>query len=123
MKKQTVMMLAVLIVGATGFVGFKFAEPSTGATFDVEYKLDCSTCDVYFRNAEGQSEEVANVNSDWNYKFKGEAGRFAYVSAISDAGEEVKVTILQNGNRGKIEIEYYSPDDLERVFGLLLSGQ
>jgi ParB family chromosome partitioning protein len=34
-----------------------------------------------------------------------------------------KVTILQNGNRGKIEIEYYSLDDLERVTGLLLSGQ
>lgn len=34
-----------------------------------------------------------------------------------------KVTILQNGNRGKIEIEYYSLDDLERVTGLLLAGQ
>lgn len=34
-----------------------------------------------------------------------------------------KVTILQSGNRGKIEIEYYSLDDLERVTGLLLSGQ
>lgn len=33
-----------------------------------------------------------------------------------------KVSILQNGNRGKIEIEYYSLDDLERVTGLLLSG-
>jgi len=33
-----------------------------------------------------------------------------------------KVTILHNGNRGKIEIEYYSPDDLERVIGLLLAG-
>lgn len=33
-----------------------------------------------------------------------------------------KVTILQNGNRGKIEIEYYSLDDLERVIGLLLAG-
>jgi len=33
-----------------------------------------------------------------------------------------KVLIQQNGTRGKIEIEYYSFDDLERVFGLLLSG-
>lgn len=31
-----------------------------------------------------------------------------------------KVTLHQNGTRGKIEIEYYSLDDLERVFGILL---
>jgi ParB family transcriptional regulator, chromosome partitioning protein len=31
-----------------------------------------------------------------------------------------KVTLNQNGNRGKIEIEYYSADDLERVFSILL---
>ena len=30
-----------------------------------------------------------------------------------------KVIINQNGNRGKIEIEYYSIDDLERLVGLL----
>ncbi len=33
-----------------------------------------------------------------------------------------KVTISQNGSRGKIEIDYYSPDDLERVMGLLFSS-
>jgi ParB family chromosome partitioning protein len=31
-----------------------------------------------------------------------------------------KVTLHQNGSRGKIEIEYYSFDDLERVFSILL---
>jgi len=31
-----------------------------------------------------------------------------------------KVTLLQNGSRGKIEIEYYSLDDLERVIGLVI---
>ena len=30
-----------------------------------------------------------------------------------------KVTLTQNGNRGKIEIEYYSLDDLERVTNLI----
>lgn len=34
-----------------------------------------------------------------------------------------KVSILQNGNRGKIEIEYYSSDDLERVISLLMTVQ
>lgn len=32
-----------------------------------------------------------------------------------------KVSILQNGSRGKIEIEYYSLDDLERVIGLVMN--
>ncbi len=31
------------------------------------------------------------------------------------------VTILQNGTRGKIEIEYYSHDDLDRVISVLLN--
>ena len=31
-----------------------------------------------------------------------------------------KITINENGNRGKIEIEYYSVDDLDRVTGLIL---
>ncbi len=33
-----------------------------------------------------------------------------------------KVSILQNGTRGKIEIEYYSLDDLERVIGLVVDS-
>ena len=33
-----------------------------------------------------------------------------------------KVSILQNGSRGKIEIEYYSLDDLERVIGLVIES-
>lgn len=31
-----------------------------------------------------------------------------------------KVSIIQNGSRGKIEIEYYSLDDLERVIGVVV---
>ncbi len=32
-----------------------------------------------------------------------------------------KVSICQNGSRGKIEIEYYSLDDLERVIGIVMN--
>lgn len=31
-----------------------------------------------------------------------------------------KVYIHQNGQRGKLEIEYYSPDDLDRLIGIIL---
>ena len=34
-----------------------------------------------------------------------------------------KVNINQNGNRGKIEVEYYSTDDLERLIGLLVADK
>lgn len=34
-----------------------------------------------------------------------------------------KVVIQQNGSRGKIEIEYYSLDDLDRVIAMLLNEQ
>ena len=34
-----------------------------------------------------------------------------------------QVLINQKGSRGKIEIEYYSYDDLERIIGMVLSGE
>jgi len=34
-----------------------------------------------------------------------------------------KIAITQNGSRGKIEIDYYSLDDLDRVTELLLGEQ
>jgi ParB family transcriptional regulator, chromosome partitioning protein len=34
-----------------------------------------------------------------------------------------KSRIIQNGAKGKLEIEYYSPDDLERLLGLILRGK
>ena len=36
---------------------------------------------------------------------------------------DTKARIVQSGTRGKLEIEYYSHDDLERVLSLILSGQ
>lgn len=50
----------------------------------------------------------------------------SYCMALSNQLTNVlhsKVTISQNGSRGKIEIDYYSLDDLERVMGLLISNQ
>lgn len=36
---------------------------------------------------------------------------------------DTKARIIQNGTRGKLEIEYYSHDDLERVLSLIMPGQ
>jgi len=35
---------------------------------------------------------------------------------------DTKVRIVQNGERGRVEIDYYSPDDLARVIGLMLAA-
>lgn len=96
MNKQSILILAVLVIGATGFVGFKFAEPKK-TSHEVEYKVDCASCDVYFRNDKGESQEIVGVNNGWNYKYTANNGHFAYVAATSDRGEEVKVTIVQDG--------------------------
>ena len=36
---------------------------------------------------------------------------------------DTKARIIQSGTRGKLEIEYYSHDDLERLLSLILPGQ
>lgn len=36
---------------------------------------------------------------------------------------DTKARIIQSGTRGKLEIEYYSQDDLERVLSLIMPGQ
>ncbi|MBA3008223.1 MAG: ParB/RepB/Spo0J family partition protein [Proteobacteria bacterium] len=50
----------------------------------------------------------------------------SYCTALTNQLTNVlhsKVTISQSGNRGKIEIEYYSLDDLERVIELIAARQ
>jgi ParB family chromosome partitioning protein len=45
-----------------------------------------------------------------------------HVAAIEDELREVfgtRVNIVQRGDRGRVEIEYYNADDLERVIDLL----
>lgn len=36
---------------------------------------------------------------------------------------DTKVRVLQNGERGKVEIDYFSPDDLERVINLIMQNR
>lgn len=93
---KTVMIVAVLAIGATGFVGFRMAEPEK-VTHEVEYKVDCASCDVYFRNEKGESQEIVGVNNGWSHKYTANNGHFAYIAATSDRGEEVKVSIIQDG--------------------------
>jgi ParB family chromosome partitioning protein len=58
---------------------------------------------------------------------RGETGELpaSYCNALTNQvtnALNTKVRIVQNGERGKLEIEYYSPDDLERLVSLLTSA-
>lgn len=49
-----------------------------------------------------------------------------YISHISEELKKslgTKVNIRNKGNRGKIEIEYYSPEEFERIIGILTSNR
>ncbi len=94
--KPSVLVVAALVISATGFIAFKFAEPEQNS-FAIEYKVDCKTCEVTFRDEKGNSQDVPDANSAWTYKFTGEKGQFIYVSAMDTKGEPVKVTILKDG--------------------------
>lgn len=95
MKKGGLLVVALLVIGATGFVGFKFTEPST-STYKIGYQVECSKCDVYYRTADGTSKIEENV-SGWTHEFTANTGQFVYVSANNRNGSPVKVKILRNG--------------------------
>ena len=59
------------------------------------------------KNSESQDEIPASYHS-------------ALVNQLTNK-LHTKVSIIQNGTRGKVEIEYYSIDDLERVIGLVIN--
>jgi hypothetical protein len=94
--KKGVLVLAVLAIAATGFVGFTYAG-SEGKTIEIEYQVNCSECNVNYRNEQGVSTEVKAVKGNWNKKFSGNKGQFFYVSASNDAGTQVKVQIKKEG--------------------------
>ena len=96
--KKGVLVLAVLAIAATGFVGFTYADKG-GKTFDIEYSVNCADCTVNYRNEKGASTEVKAVKGNWNHKFTGAAGQFFYVSASNDAGTPVKVEIKNGGTK------------------------
>ena len=76
------------------------------------------------RQAEGAVKGVRKKVRATGRKPQGEEIPHSYCQTLNDdivRTFDTKATIVQNGSRGKIEIEYFSLDDLERIHGLIAS--
>ncbi len=74
------------------------------------------------RQAEGVVKGVKKKVRASRAKIQVESIESSYCKTLSDdivKTFDTKVKIVQNGSRGKIEIDYYSLDDLERIHGLI----
>jgi hypothetical protein len=94
--KPSVLVIAALVITSTGMLAFKGAEPER-TTHTIEYKVKCAECEVTYRDENGNSKDIAPVNTEWSYQFTGERGQFIYVSALNRAGETATVTIEKDG--------------------------
>jgi ParB family chromosome partitioning protein len=74
------------------------------------------------RQAEGVVKNVKKKVRAIRQKSQGNIIPTSYCRTLSNdivKAFDTKATIVQNGSRGKIEIEYYSLDDLERIHGII----
>ncbi len=95
MIPKAVILACALLIGGTGLVGFREAKPVTPEeeSFDIVYEVKCSTCDVVFRNSEGEPERIYEIQKHWELAFEGAKGQFVYVSATNQDGTETIVSI------------------------------
>lgn len=95
MKKSAFALIGVLAISSFGFLAFKSGE-SGKAFYEIEYQVECDKCTVSYRNQDGASEIISNVEK-WNHSFNAKKGHFVYVSATNNKGEPVKVKIIKDG--------------------------
>lgn len=100
MKKSAFALVGIISISSLGFLAFK-SSGTDKANYDVEYQVECDKCTVSYRNKEGESEVINNVDRNWNHKFNAPKGNFVYVSATNTKGNQVKVSIMKDG---KLEV-------------------
>ena len=101
MKKSAFALIGLISISSLGFLAFKSGDTDK-AFYEVEYQVDCKDCTVSYRNQDGASEVMSNVNK-WNHKFNAKKGQFVYVSATNSNGDEIKVSILKDGEEAGID--------------------
>ena len=91
-------VVLLVIVAAGAWFGFKYNSDGTVDSYEVKYTIECSDCDVSYKNQQGETLSEINVSSSWSYSFTGKAGQFVYVSAQNNESlSPAKVTVSANG--------------------------
>ena len=103
MNKTAIIIIAVVLVGAGLFYNFKLKEPAK-SSWEIEYKVNCESCSVYYKNEEGKSIKEKEVNGSWDYAFTGEVDQFVYVSATPEEdGQKAKVKVFRDGKEVAVD--------------------
>lgn len=103
MNKTATIIIALAIVGAGLFYNFKLKEPAK-SSWEIEYKVDCESCSVYYKNEEGKSVKEAEVDGSWDYAFTGKVDQFVYVSATPEEnGKKAKVKLFRDGKEVAVD--------------------
>ena len=88
--------LSLMIIVAIASLAFTAPEYDEEA-LDVVYEVKCSQCDISFRDTNGETEKIMNVEGTWDYSFTGSKGQFLYVAASNKDGSETRVQIKRGG--------------------------
>lgn len=103
MNKTAIVIIAVVLLGAGLFYNFKLKEPAK-SSWEIEYKVNCESCSVYYKNEEGKSIKQKHVEGSWDYSFTGNVDQFVYVSATPNKdGQKAKVTVIRDGKEASVD--------------------
>ncbi len=99
MNKIAIFIIAIVIVGAGLFYNFKLKEPAK-SSWEIEYKVQCESCKVHYKNEEGKTVKEKKVDGQWNYSFTGELDQFVYVAATPEEdGQKAKIKVMRDGEK------------------------
>lgn len=88
--------ISLMFIVAIASLAFTAPEYDEDA-LDVIYEVKCSQCNVNYRNLNGDTEKITDVEGTWDYAFTGSKGQFIYVAATNKDGSETKVQIKRGG--------------------------
>jgi len=95
--KTTIIIIGSIALSSAVFFGFKLAKPAQ-TEFKVQYAVECSLCDINYRDEEGRSIMKETIKGKWDYAYTGKAGHYAFISALAhEDGSPASVKISIDG--------------------------
>ena len=94
-------VLFLLLAASGGFYGFKASQNTGPSSYQVSYSIECSDCDISYKNADEETVYEKNVSSSWSHKFTGKPGQFVYVAAQNN-GDDSPIAVRITANEETI---------------------